>query len=541
MEIKTVIFNRKHFDFPIPQEVEIAIDNKEKRDAYDKLLDFINSKRCYEGTVCVLYGLRGTGKKTVMKQIIADNADKLSFVWIETTNKDTMDDVYNALDEAVHNKINCVFIDEITNVPNFIDDSALLADIYAKEGIRIILAGTDSLGFTFAENSPLYGRTENICTTYIPFEEYLRVFGAKDINDYIRLMKAGFTKEEHIVYDYQSARRYIDDVVAGNIYRSLQRLAKYDNHDALFDVTPAEMSAALDIMIRKYSGELDFALVNEELRKIISPISEGNQYFDELEETEILRNLRNSKFDNSDHDKEFAEEINAGERIAHKFTEDMFKSLEIYLICMGFISATREQELIYDENDGWDSSPLYKEHYLVQPAIKYYYLKKALECVESNEHYCNLTEDDKRFVMDRLDLKIREDMAAQIVLFETTNALPRDRYFTHKISFAGSSPNKPRGKYDMLIYDRADNSYHVFAIKNTTDIRTEHYRNLLNEAYKEIVDYKYGKREGAYVLYNGKPFKTTSGASYLNISDFVKEIARHKDVKVAMQNLSGDL
>ena len=228
-------------------------------------------------------------------------------------------------------------------------------------------------------------------------------------------------------------------------------------------------------------------------------------------------------------------------RIAHKFTEDMFKSLEIYLICMDFISATREQELIYDENDGWDSSPLYKEHYLVQPAIKYYYLKKALEYVESNEHYSKLTEDDRRFVMDRLDSKIRENMAAQIVLVETTNALPRDRYFIHKISFAGSSSNMLCGKYDMLIYDRTDNSYHAFAIKNTTETCTEHYRHLLNEAYKEIADYKYGKREGAYVLYNGEPFKTTSGTSYLNISDFVKEITRHKDVKVAMQNLCGDL
>ncbi len=70
------------------------IDNKEKIDAYDRALDFINSKRCYDGTVCVLYGLRGTGIKTVMKQIIADNADKISFVCLEATKEDTMDDVY---------------------------------------------------------------------------------------------------------------------------------------------------------------------------------------------------------------------------------------------------------------------------------------------------------------------------------------------------------------------------------------------------------------------------------------------------------------
>ncbi len=285
----------------------VDIDNKEKIDAYDKVLDFINSKRCYDGTVCVLYGLKGTGKKTVMKQIIADNADRLSFVWLETSKEDTMDDVYNALDEAVDNKVECVFIDEITKVPDFIDYAEMLCEYYAKEGIRIILSGTDSLTFCFAARESLYdkespyNRVEFVETTDKHFVEHLVELGTKDINDYVchgGPVKTGLTKEDHIVYDYQSARRYFDDAVAGNIYRSVQHLARYANHDSLFDVTQTEMSVALKIMIWEYSGGVD---------KIYSA-------------------------------EKFAETINADDRVVHKFTEDMVEWLQIHLVSLGFSS-----------------------------------------------------------------------------------------------------------------------------------------------------------------------------------------------------------
>lgn len=252
----------------IPSDFDV--NQKEKRDAYNNVLDFINSDRCYDGVVGVIYGLRRTGITTIMQQIMTDNSDNLSFVFWEAEKIDTMEDVYLRLDKAVAEKVDCVFIDEITNVPDFIDEAALLADIYAKEGLRIVLAGTDSLSFVFAENSSLYGRTENISTTYIPFEEHCRVLGTKDIDDYISyggLMKKGVKKEDRIVYDYQSACRYLDDAVSGNISRSLQNLARYANDTKLSDVTLPEMRAVLEKMVERYSGVLNPTIANEELKK----------------------------------------------------------------------------------------------------------------------------------------------------------------------------------------------------------------------------------------------------------------------------------
>lgn len=517
------------------------VKQMEKRDAYDKALDFINSDRCYDGKVGVIYGLRRTGKTTIMEQLIADNADRFSFEFWEATNQDTMKDVYACLDKALNNKTDCVFIDEITNVSDFIDESALLADIYAKEGLRIVLAGTDSLSFVFAENSSLYDRTENISTTYIPFEEHCRVLGTKDMDDYISyggLMKKGLTNEDRIVHDYQSTCKYLDDAVSGNISRSIQCLARYSNDTELSEVTLPEMRAVIEKMVEKYSGVLNTDLANEELKKAVLSFPTDTKEFKELEGVEVFKTLRANK---PDIVKEFVNAINADAQITHKWSEEMILRLENELIRLGFISATNNQEFIYDENLGWRSNPVHKDYYLIQPAIKYYHLKKALEFVESNEHYNNLSEAGKQFVMDKLDSKIRGDMTEQIVVFETSKALSSDKFFVCKVSFSNSDPNKEKGEYDMLIYDRERNSYFAFEIKHTTEPYSGQYCHLMNEKFKEVIDSKYGSKENVSVLYNGKPFKTPSGVLYLNISDFIKEITRSKDAKSALQSLGKDL
>lgn len=417
----------------------------------------------------------------------------------------------------------------------------MLADIYAKEGLRIVLSSTDSLSFVFAENSSLYGRTENISTTYISFEEHCRVLGTKDIDDYISyggLMKKGAEKEDRIVYDYPSACRYLDDAVSGNISRSIQNLAKYSNDTTLFDVTLSEMRAVLEKMVERYSGILNTTIANEELKKIVLSFLTDRQDFKALEGVEIFQKLKANK---SDIVKEFAKEINADTKIIHKFDEDMITRLENELIRLGFVSATNNQEFLYDESLGWRSAPISKEYYLIQPAIKYYHLKKALEFVESNEHYNSLSEVGKQFVMDKLDSKIKGDMTEQIVVYETSKALSSDRFFVCKVSFADSDPNKGKGEYDMLIYDKAANSYFAFEIEYTSKAYSGQCNHLLNEKFREIADYKYGDKENVSVLYNGNPFVDSSGVIYLNISDFVKEIARCKDAKTAIQNLSSDL
>ena len=49
--------------------------------------------------------------------------------------------------------------------------------------MKIVLSGTDSLGFLFAQNKELYDRAVTIHTTFVPFSEYSRLLR---IDEYIR-------------------------------------------------------------------------------------------------------------------------------------------------------------------------------------------------------------------------------------------------------------------------------------------------------------------------------------------------------------------
>lgn len=83
--------------------------------------------------------------------------------------------------------------------------AAVFSDTYAAAGMKIVLSGTDSLGFWFALDEELYDRARMIHTTVIPYAEFRRVLGIRDIDEYIRfggLMKVGET-----AFDDEDARR----------------------------------------------------------------------------------------------------------------------------------------------------------------------------------------------------------------------------------------------------------------------------------------------------------------------------------------------
>ena len=50
---------------------------------------------------------------------------------------------------------------------DFIDSAALFSDVFAAMGMKIILSGTDSLGFWLAMDQELYDRAKPIHTTFI--------------------------------------------------------------------------------------------------------------------------------------------------------------------------------------------------------------------------------------------------------------------------------------------------------------------------------------------------------------------------------------
>lgn len=97
-----------------------------KRECYQQLYDYIYGD--VSDRVFILYGLRRTGKTTLIRQLIAD------------------------MDMAM----------------------------------KIVLSGTDSLGFMFTKDEALYDRCIMCHTTYIPYRKFEKVLGIAGINNYVQ-------------------------------------------------------------------------------------------------------------------------------------------------------------------------------------------------------------------------------------------------------------------------------------------------------------------------------------------------------------------
>ena len=198
-------------------ELYKQVDGFKKRSCM-KILDFYLENNC-TSRVCLLYGLRRTGKTTMLLQAISKlPLDKT--VYIKIMPSDDLSALERDMRKLQNAGYKYIFIDEVTLLKDFIDSSSLFSDIYAAMGMKIVLSGTDSLGFLLSTSDELYDRAYTIHTTFIPFQEYSRLLGICDIDEYIRYggtLRMGETDfEDSTLFDEtisfrddETTRRYI--------------------------------------------------------------------------------------------------------------------------------------------------------------------------------------------------------------------------------------------------------------------------------------------------------------------------------------------
>ena len=195
------------------------------RYCYNNILNYLNDSNF--GKVFILYGLRRTGKTTLIKQII-HNMDDISFnktAFIQITRKDSFALFNKDLKLLQKNGYKYIFIVEITFMEDFIEGAALLADVYASSGMKIVLSGTDSLGFWIAKSNELYDRSILQHTTFIPYNEFSSVLGVNGIDNYIQYggtMSVSGNNYNSAFLDIESTNEYIDSAISNNIQHSLR-------------------------------------------------------------------------------------------------------------------------------------------------------------------------------------------------------------------------------------------------------------------------------------------------------------------------------
>lgn len=158
----------------------------EKRDCYAQLEQYLYGGR--SDRVCLLYGLRRTGKTTLLRQAILNMTEeqRQKAAYLKAKRTDTMASVNRDIKALQEQGFRYVFLDEATLMQEFVDSAALFSDVYASCGMKLVLSGTDSLGFWLAEREELYDRAVTLHTTFIPYREFCRLLHRNSIDEYIR-------------------------------------------------------------------------------------------------------------------------------------------------------------------------------------------------------------------------------------------------------------------------------------------------------------------------------------------------------------------
>lgn len=522
------------------------IKDFKERFCVKEIKEFLDKNKELEGRIIILYGLRRTGKTTIMQQIINDYKEKPEYknkwVFYQVSKNDSMEDIYKILKKENQKQTKLVCIDEITKVNDFIDNSEFLADIWAKfYGMQIIISGTDSLGFNFAIENALLGRVKRIRTTYIPYAEHSQVLNTTDIKEYIKyggLMQQG--KDDKEVVDYDSAEKYLNSAVADNIIHSIKKSGK--NH-ILLDFTKKELRTIIAKVVELYSGVFNKIKLKEKLKNVT--VTNFTHFLENNNDNKYIRTIIMEN--RSEMIEEFSQIIKANEKILTKFTENTLKNLENYLIEMDLLSVVKKEIFKYNKeiNTWLDYSQSQKEYYIIQPAIKYFHLEAAINYIDNNPKYFGeILSSKKEEIKKFIDHQIKGNMLEQIIMFDVSKSLDKNRYLIFKPVFIKKIKNendkeieKNLGEYDLFIYDNVNKNYYIFEIKYSKKINNLQDQHLKNSLFIKHMNQCYHKKAISAVLYRGPSCIKANGIIYLNASDFLIEVYKCKDMEMVVNNL----
>ncbi|MBR6410548.1 MAG: AAA family ATPase, partial [Clostridia bacterium] len=464
------------FRMLLGEELQRAIlfyDRTEKRDCFERIMDYLLGDEY--GRVCLVYGLRRTGKTTMLFQAIKQLPVEQT-AYLKASPNNTMIELDHDLKKLVSAGYRYIFIDEVTLIRDFIDSASLLSDIYAVQGMKVVLSGTDSLGFWFAEQEELYDRAILIHTTYIPFREHSRLLGIDDIDEYIRYggtLRAGETKfdqpelyvQNATFYSNESTRKYIDTAICSNIQHSLKCYDAGGHFRHLEELYQAdELTSAINRIIE----DMNHRFVLEVLTKDFLSNDLGQVRNNLLKSSNPkVRNADLSGIDFgavTDRLRKLLDIRNRNETKV-KLKEDHVKEIQEYLQALDLI-----MEYPIETIEG--TTPL-KRVLFTQPGMRFCQAQVLVFSLMRDEAFAGMPDEIRNAIRDTILNTIRGRMMEDMILLETiqTTQWPVQVF---KLQFA-------RGEFDMVVYDPDRNSCSCYEIKHSNRMVIDQTRNLINE------------------------------------------------------------
>lgn len=490
---------------------QIALTKKyKKRECISQLREYVFGEQ--QDKVFIIYGLRRTGKTTMIRQILTELTEvefkKAAFIQVKS--RDTLADVDTDLRLLEENGFKYIFIDEVTLIEDFIESAAIFADIYASSGMKIVLSGTDSLGFAFSKEEQLYDRCIMLHTTFIPYREFEEVLGIKGIDEYIRyggtMSLSGINYNADTTFsNSKSAEEYIDTAIAKNIQHSL-KMYQYGRHfRQLLDLYErGELTNVINRVVENINHSFTRSVVERTFKSHDISVTAANMLRDREAPINIKEHL--------DLDAvtfgimQMLDILNKEEQSIDIEDSHMIQIKE-YLTLLDLIMEIDLESLPEVNQKG-------KVTVVTQPGMRYAQANAIVENMLLDAKFQELSARERQRILERLLNEIRGRMMEDIILLETKMANPERKVF--KLQFTV-------GEFDMVVFNPKSLNCKIYEVKYSKEQVSEQYRHLKDEQKCVMTSHRYGDIIGRYVIYRGEDVEI-DGVQYLNVEGYLKSL-----------------
>lgn len=482
-----------------------------KRDCFSTLQKFVAGS--YDGKICILYGLRRTGKTTLLFQMLSDlPIEKTAYIKVQTT--DDMSRLTKDLKALFELGYRYVFIDEITLLNDFIDTAAVLSDVFSMMGMKIVVSGTDSLGFAMANRDELYDRSVTIHTSFIPFREYARLLNIRSVDSYIEY--GGTLKMENMSFDDpdaafdevafrddESTRKYIDTAISRNIQHTL----KNDHYGEYFNqlrelYEKGELTNVINRIVQHMNHRFVLRVVEDEFKSHDFGSAKELLLHDlPAERATVLYDVN---------EKQIFERLKAIIEVKEKsettvpITQEHIDKVKKYLLML---------DLIVNCPERYESGKQAEHIVFSQPGMRYAIAKALVYSLMQDAYFASISEADKAYITGKILDDVKGRMLEDIVLLEVRKTAPSTME-AFKFKFDAG------GEFDMVIYDKASQNCRIYEIKHSTEANEKQTLHLRDAEKCQIVENRFGPISGKFVLYRGKD-TFAEDVQYLNVENFL--------------------
>ena len=487
-----------------------SVRSFKKRECCQKLHDYVYGDSADK--VFILYGLRRTGKTTLIRQILEEMTDDelMQAAFIQIMPQNTLADINRDLKYLEAHGCRYIFLDEVTLMEDFIQGAALFSDVFAACGMKIVLSGTDSLGFLFTEDEQLYDRCILLHTTFIPYREFESVLGIQGIDEYIRyggtMSLGGIHYNETSTFaSKKQTDEYIDTAIARNIQHSL-RCYQYEGHfrslQALYEKN--ELTSAINRVVEDMNHRFTLEVLTRDFKSNDLSLSARNLRRDRNQPTDILDRIDIGSV--TDRLREALEIRNLSEQTV-PVDETCAAEIREYLLLLDLIQEIPVASL---PHVGMQSV----RTVIAQPGMRYAQATALVQSLLLDETFSDLSLAERNAVLDRVLREIKGRMMEDIVLLETRLSNPKKEVFVLQF---------PVGEFDMVMFDPAAACCEIFEIKHSEKIIPEQYRHLIDAKKCADTEHRYGPIKKKTVLYRGSS-ETVNGIHYQNVEEYLRQL-----------------